>query len=502
MHDRQAGWLERALLLLLTALAALSAVMFVAQALDPQAQTWAGLTLDRLSATIGLLVAMVGVVVYRFALRYLDGEPRQRSFLRWLALTVLAAYSFVFATHLLVLFGAWLLTSIGLHQLLTYYRERYEAIPPARKKFLISRLGDLALIAAIAIIFWQWGTFDLNVFLANLAAPVAWPMALDVVALLVVTGALTKSAQFPFHSWLPETMEAPTPVSALMHAGIINGGGVLLLHFAPLIVQSPLALLNLVVVGTLTAALGMLAMWAQTNVKRTLAWSTVGQMGFMMVQIGLAAFPAAILHLVGHGCYKAWSFLRTGDLPPSTASAPKLAPGQAVLLAVLGTLVAIPALALASMITGFDPFQSLGKLALSAILALAIGQLWVACFQAPRAPTAGLLVPTFSAAGGTLAAALLAFGLYEGAAWFYAPVFGDLPVPVGPLAWIAALIPVAVFLILGMLYGLLPALGRTAAGRAFYVHALHGFYLGAIADRLVEQLWGAPAPALPDARRA
>jgi hypothetical protein len=183
-------------------------------------------------------------------------------------------------------------------------------------------------------------------------------------------------------------MEAPTPVSALMHAGIINGGGVLLLHFAPLIVQSPLALLNLVVVGTLTAALGMLAMWAQTNVKRTLAWSTVGQMGFMMVQIGLAAFPAAILHLVGHGCYKAWAFLRTGDLPRRAAPAPKLAPGQAVLLAVIGTLAAVPALALASIITGFDPFQSPGKLALAAILALAIGQLWVACFQAPRLPSA------------------------------------------------------------------------------------------------------------------
>jgi len=499
MHDRQAGWLERALLPLLAALAALSAAMFVVQALNPQPQTFAGLTLDRLSATLGLLVAMVGVVVYRFALRYLDGEPRQRSFLRWLAFTVLVAYTFVFATHLIVLFVAWLLTSLGLHQLLTYYRDRYEAIPPARKKFLISRLGDVALIAAIAIIFWQWGTFDLNVFLARLSDPVAWPLALDVVAVLVVTGALTKSAQFPFHSWLPETMEAPTPVSALMHAGIINGGGVLLLHFAPLIVQSPLALLNLVVVGTLTAALGMLAMWAQTNVKRTLAWSTVGQMGFMMVQIGLAAFPAAILHLVGHGCYKAWSFLRTGDLPRRAAPAPKLAPGQAVLLAVIGTLAAVPALALASIITGFDPFQSSGKLALAAILALAIGQLWVACFQAPRSPAAGPLAPALAALAGTLAAAALAFGLYEGAAQFFAPVFGDLPAPAGPLAWIAAVIPVAVFLIMGIIYGLLPALGRTAAGRAFYVHALHGFYLGAIADRLVERVWGAPA--WPDARQ-
>lgn len=499
MHDRQAGWLERALLMLLAALTVGSAAMLGAQVLNPQPQTWAGFTLDRLSAAVGLLVSLVGAVVYRFALRYLDGEPRQRTFLRWLALTVLAAYAFVFATNLLLLFGAWLLTSIGLHHLLTYYRDRYEAIPPARKKFLISRLGDLALIAAIAIIFWQWGTFDLNVFLARLNDPVAWPLALDAVAILVVTGALTKSAQFPFHSWLPETMEAPTPVSALMHAGIINGGGVLLLHFAPLIVQSPLALLNLAVVGTLTVALGMLAMWAQTNVKRVLAWSTVGQMGFMMVQIGLAAFPAAILHLVGHGCYKAWAFLRTGDLPRRTAPAPKLDPNQGLLLATIGTLVAIPALALASVVTGFDPFQSPGKLALSAILAMAIGQLWVACFQAPRAPSAGLLAPALAALGGTFAAAMLAFGLYEGAAQFFAPAFGNLPASTGPLAWIAAAIPVTAFLILGIVYGLLPALGRTAAGRAFYVHALHGFYLGAIADRLVERVWGAPP--LHDAQR-
>jgi NAD(P)H-quinone oxidoreductase subunit 5 len=222
-------------------------------------------------------------------------------------------------------------------------------------------------------------------------------------------------------------------------------------------------------------------------------------MGFMMVQIGLAAFPAAILHLVGHGCYKAWAFLRTGDLPRRAAPAPKLAPGQAVLLAVIGTLAAVPALALASIIIGFDPFQSPGKLALAAILALAIGQLWVACFQAPRSPAAGPLAPALAALAGTLAAAALAFGLYEGAAQFFAPVFGDLPTPAGPLAWIAAVIPVAVFLILGIVYGLLPALGRTAAGRAFYVHALHGFYLGAIADRLVERVWGAPA--WPDARQ-
>lgn len=483
LHDR-AGRGEHALLICLAALAALSVALLAAQIVAPQPLAFGGLTVDRLTASIAVLVAGVGAVVYRFALRYLDGEPRQRAFLRWLGVTVLAAYIFIFATNLLLLFGAWLLSSIGLHQLLTYYRDRFVAFPPARKKFLISRLGDLVLLAAIAIVWWQWATLDLNTFLARVDQPASWPAAPTAVALLVATAALTKSAQFPFHSWLPETMEAPTPVSALMHAGIINAGGVLLLHFAALLAQVPSALFLLALVGTITAVLGMLAMWAQTNVKRVLAWSTVSQMGFMMVQLGLAAFPAAILHLVGHGCYKAWSFLRTGQLPPPAAPAPKLDPRRALRLAAIGTLAALPALALAASITGFDPLHSPGELALTGIVALSLGQFWVVVFQALQR------FALAAALAATVGGAFLALGLYHAAAIFYAPVLGDLPVSAGPFAWVAAVVPMVAFGVLAVVHALLPILGTTARGRAFYVHALHGFYVGAIADRFVERVWG------------
>ena len=147
--------------------------------------------------------------------------------------------------------------------------------------------------------------------------------------MLLVGAALTKSAQAPFHTWLPETLEAPTPVSALMHAGLINGGGVLLLHFAPLLGREPAALVILTLVGSLTTVIGVLAMWAQPADKRILAWSTVSQMGFMMVQLGLAMFPAALLHLLGHGVYKARAFLRASGVPPRLAPARPLAPWQA-----------------------------------------------------------------------------------------------------------------------------------------------------------------------------
>ena len=488
MNDGKAGWAERWLEVCLVGLAGLSLVLLVGQALAPQPWQFGWFTVDRLSAVMTVLVAGIGAVCYRFALRYLDGEPGQRRFLRWLALTVFAAYLLMLATNLWALFVAWALTSGGLHQLLTFYRQRPEAQRPARKKFLISRLGDLALLAAIVLIWRSYGTFDLlrlhEVVRTNTAGP-----ATTAIALFIVIAALTKSAQFPFHTWLPETMEAPTPVSALMHAGIINAGGVLLLRFAPLLVGVPVALLLLSAIGTLTLVIGLLAMWLQADVKRTLAWSTVSQMGFMMVQCGLAVFPAAALHIVGHGCYKAWSFLRSGQLPPVSQRQSTLTPAQTLAVGALGVVVAVPALALAAWLTGFEPLHSPGEFALSSLLALSIGQLWVGVFSSGGAALTRVGLALFA----TFAVSLLAFGLYHGAALFLAPALGTLAVANSPLAWVAALLPVVTLIALTVVYAYLPVFSRSAAGRRFLIHALHGFYVGIFANRLVDLLWP-PSP--------
>lgn len=475
-----------ALEIVLLSLAGVSATLLAWQIVIPISVHVAGITIDRLSASLTLLVAVIGSVTFRFSIRYLDGNPLRRRFLRLLTFTVVAAYLLMGSTNLVLFFGCWLLTSLGLHELLTIYGDRREAIRPARKKFLISRLGDLALIAAIVLIWKDWGTLDLNEFLAAVVASNDSP-ALGAVAFLVAVAALTKSAQFPFHSWLPETMESPTPVSALMHAGIINAGGALLIRFAPALVRVPEVLLLLSIIGTLTFAIGMLAMWAQVKVKRTLAWSTVSQMGFMMVQCGLGAFPAAAVHIVGHGCYKAWSFLRSGEVP-SPSTTPVL-PVRAITLALIGTVVAVPALAFASWITGYSPLHSPGELALSAIVALSVGQLWVAILGRPSSGSARVLATVAS----TVGVAVGACGIYRGAAVFLFPVLGELPPATGVLAWIAAAIPVGVLLALVIVHALLPVIGRVSFGRAFHVHALHGFYLGAIADRLLDSVWGRPS---------
>jgi NAD(P)H-quinone oxidoreductase subunit 5 len=478
---------EQGFLLLLIAAVIYSAGALAEQSLFPQPFSFWGVTIDRLSGLLTFLVAMVGMVTFRFSQRYLDGEPGQVLFLRWLFITVCAAYLFMLSTNLWLLFSAWLVVSLGLHQLLIYYRDRPEALRPARKKFLISRIGDVFLLSAVCIIGQHWGTWDVRTFLVLSAHESS--LAVTLVALLIVAAALTKSAQFPFHSWLPETMEAPTPVSALMHAGIINAGGVLLLRFAPLLTRVPSALFLLTLVGTATVCLGLLVMWAQPNFKRTLAWSTVGQMGFMMVEFGMVAFSAAVLHIVGHGFYKAWSFLRAGDLPSPSGPMTVLSPRVTVSLFALGTAAGLASVLWTARWTGFQPLAAPGLLGLSVILALSLGQVWVACFRSVPSGSLPLARGAATAVGASLLLAVAAGALYRGAELFFAPVFGVLPISHSPWAWASALLPGAVLAGLCLLHPYLPSLMRTRSGRAFHVHALHGFYFSPVADRFVEKVW-------------
>lgn len=479
---RAAGHGGHLLLACLLGLAAISSAMLIRQANRPGDVRLGWVTIDRLGASVSLLVATVGAVTFRYSQHYLAGEPNQDRFLGDLALTVGVAYLLMLSTNLLLFFVMWSLTSLILHRLLTYYPDRTEAMRAARKNFLINRVGDIALISAILVIWRVWGTLDMHVFLEQATLPGHKTQA-RLVGLLIALAALTKSAQIPFHSWLPETMESPTPVSALMHAGIINAGGVLLLRFSPLVVSDSAVLVLLSAVGTITASLGLVAMWAQVKVKRSLAWSTVAQMGFMMIQCGLGAFQTAAMHLVGHGLYKAWSFLRAADIPKPKSHAPAGTPLRTLGLTVLGTAYGILSIWVGAMITGFEPWHSPGELALASIVALSIGQFWSE--WPDEGPKGWLLdVPVMS-----VVLATIACGLYHGAAIYLKPVLGDLPAPQGLWAWVAAALPVVAFAGLCVLHAFLPALGRSASGRAFRVHALHGFYFGSVADRFVSWAW-------------
>lgn len=446
----------------------------------------AGLGFDRLSGVLTLLVAAVGLVTYRFSVRYLVADPARGRFLGWLGFTIIAAYILMLSNNLLLLMIAWSLTGIGLDRLLRHYPNRIEAIRSARKKFLISRLGDMALLAAILICWLQWHTLDLHTLAVAMAAPNAQEWVTTVL-MLIVLAALTKSAQFPFHSWLPETMESPTPVSALMHAGIINAGGALLLRFAPVLAQEPAALLLLTAIGTVTACLGMVAMWTQVKVKRTLAWSTVSQMGFMMIQFGLGVFSIAVLHLVAHGCYKAWSFLQSGQVPRET-NRMHFGPVKHLLQVAAGAALALPALVLGSWLTGFKPWHSPSEAALLVIIMLSIGQLWPVMLATSHHKI-HLARRLLVSAGLTFGISLFACGLYRSVEIYFEPILG-MPVHFTSwVAWLIASIPVVAMVMLTVLHALLPTLGRRPAWQSWRVHAMHGFYFGVIADRVVAAIW-------------
>ena len=250
-------------------------------------------------------------MVIHYSRNYLEGDRDQGRFIKWLCLTLACVLMLILSGHLVQFVLAWIATSLCLHRLLLFYPARPGAVLAARKKFVASRIGDLCLIAAALLLRRSCGGLDYATIFAGAAAH---PDDLGAPALLLTIAALLKSAQFPLHGWLLEVMETPTPVSALLHAGIINAGGFLILRFADVINTSPVALNVLIAVGGFTALFGSVVMLTQTSIKVSLAWSTIGQMGFMMAQCGLGVYSAALLHLAAHSLYKAHAFLASGGV--------------------------------------------------------------------------------------------------------------------------------------------------------------------------------------------
>jgi len=190
----------------------------------------AAASFDKVGLTLALLVAVLGWVIINYASRYLRGEPGQTRFIRAMLLTLTAVCVLVVSRNLPAIVLAWSVTSLGLHHLLTFYRERKAAQVVAHKKFLVSRLAEVFLVAALLLVYQATGTLSLDGLNAHLATLESLPLALHVAALLFALAATLKTAQLPLHGWLIQVMEAPTPVSALLHAGVVNMGGFVLIR--------------------------------------------------------------------------------------------------------------------------------------------------------------------------------------------------------------------------------------------------------------------------------
>ncbi|WP_417501594.1 NADH-quinone oxidoreductase subunit L [Marinobacter sp.] len=273
---------------------------------------WLGLYPSGVAAWMALMVGFIGWVILRFSERYLRGDPGRERFLPWFLLTITCVLVLVMTNNLLVLAGAWVGVSISLHQLLTLYPERPQARMAAVQKFIVSRVGDILVVAGVALLYLHHGTFYLPDMVQAQTALASSSLALTLASVALALAALLKCAQIPFHGWLLRVMEAPTPVSALLHAGVINLGGFLWLRLFPVFDGFTVGHLILLTIGGLTAVIAVLTMMTQYSVKHSLAWSTCAQMGFMLFEIGMGAYTLALLHLLAHSVYKAHSFLASG----------------------------------------------------------------------------------------------------------------------------------------------------------------------------------------------
>ena len=268
-----------------------------------------GLFSSGLALWMSMLVGFIGWVIIRYADDYLRGDPGRARFFPWFLITLASVLVLVLTNHLLVLVGAWVSVSLSFHHLLTLYPQRAAASAAALQKFIISRVGDVCVLSAVLLLRHHYGTFYLPEMVAAAGAGVDPSLALQSASVLLAVAALLKCAQLPVHGWLLRVMEAPTPVSALLHAGVINLGGFLWLRLYPVFDGFTPGHGILLVVGGVTAVVAALVMMTQSSVKHSLAWSTSAQMGFMLFEIGLGAYTLAFLHLLAHSLYKAHSFL-------------------------------------------------------------------------------------------------------------------------------------------------------------------------------------------------
>jgi NAD(P)H-quinone oxidoreductase subunit 5 len=446
-----------------------------------------GLRADAVGAVTMALVAFVGWVIVRYSTTLLEGERDARRYVRWLMATLSTVTLVVATNHVLVLALAWTATSLALHRLLTFFGDRPAAVVAAHKKFIVGRAADLCMLAASGLLFHAFGTLHIDALAARAASAPQLPWAAQAAVLLICCAAVLKCAQLPFHGWLIQVMEAPTPVSALLHAGVVNLGGFVLIRFAPLVADVPAAQALLVAAGTATAVLASLVTTTRISIKVSLAWSTCAQMGFMLMQCGLGAWQMALLHLVAHSLYKAHAFLGAGGVVRRTtlAQLAPRAPAPGALALAAGALAgAGMTVAAGAAIGALAPGHAASPVAwvLSGVLALALVPLVHA--QSPR--LGGLWLPALGL--GAFGVALAYFGLHAA----LAPWVPQSTTAPSAALWIGV---AAAFGALFVLQSIVAVAPHGTLSRRLYPWFYGGLFLDEHFTRIAFALWRPPVPA-------
>jgi NADH-quinone oxidoreductase subunit L len=279
----------------------------------------ASLAVDQLTAALLIVVTTVGMLVHVYSIGYMAHEPGRWRFFAYLNLFMFSMLLLVLAANFVLLFAAWELVGLCSYLLIGYWYRRRSAALAAKKAFIVNRVGDVGFALGIAAVWTTVGTVDFHdafqLLPAKLEGGAIAPWMMTGIALLLFAGAVGKSAQFPLHVWLPDAMEGPTPVSALIHAAtMVNAGVYFVARANPIFVQAPGAMVVVASIGIFTALLAATIALTQTDIKRVLAYSTLSQLGYMFAALGVGAYIAAIFHLVTHGFFKGLLFLGSGSV--------------------------------------------------------------------------------------------------------------------------------------------------------------------------------------------
>jgi len=278
-------------------------------------QLTAGYEINQLNALMLVIVSLVSFLVHVYSKGYMHDDNRFPVFYSYLGLFTFAMLGLVLSPNLLQLYIFWELVGLGSFLLIGFYFYKQEAKAAAKKAFIMTRIGDVGLLIGMILLFLEVGSFELDIIFHALETGVISDNMITIISLLIFVGAIGKSGQFPLHTWLPDAMEGPTPVSALIHAATMVAAGVYLVAtMFPLFSASETAMLTVAIVGGFTAIFAATIGIVQNDIKRVLAYSTVSQLGYMMLALGSAGYVAGVFHLMTHAFFKALLFLAAGSV--------------------------------------------------------------------------------------------------------------------------------------------------------------------------------------------
>lgn len=431
-----------------------------------------GLLASPLGMCMALLVQVLGTVIGAFSARYLEGEAGQRRYVAALAGVLAAVHLLLLADHWVVLILAWALVGVALQHLLCFYPDRVFAKLAAHKKRIADRVADALLLFAAALAWSEVGSGSLSALWAHLGRE-GMSTGLQLSAVALVLAVILRTALLPVHGWLIQVMEAPTPVSALLHAGVVNLGGFVLIRFAPLLEQAMPARVLLVAFGLATAVLAGMVMLTRISIKVRLAWSTVAQMGFMLLECGLGLYTLAALHLIGHSLYKAHAFLSASTVVRQTRLQAMHGPASPL----LASLLLGPAIAMAIVLL---VQWAVGQTAWPWWWSVVLGLAWAPLLWLPAERT-GLRALGLQGASG----ALMVAGLTGAALLAHALPLGTQDAPDHALGLVALLG------MLGLYLGLVVLQLWPQTLRTWRRWSYAGFYVDEAYTRLALQLWPA-----------